>query len=242
MKTPNRFAPATVAQIPELKSLKRNGHAGMEWIPAGTFNMGADNQQAAPDEYPKHKVTLHGFWMDATEVTNAQFAAFVKATNYLTTAERKPDWNELKKELPPGTPKPNDSLLVAASLIFNPPNHPVDLSDYTQWWKWEKGADWKHPRGPKSSLAGRDDYPVVQVSYEDAQAYCRWAGKRLPTEAEWEWAARGGLVNKIYPWGNEPADKGKPKGNFWQGDFPYHNTVKDKFYGLAPVKFFDPNG
>jgi len=217
-------------------------HAGMVWIKPGDFMMGGDNKQASPDEYPKHKVMVKGFWMDATEVTNAQFAKFIKATGYITTAERKPDWNDLKKQLPPGTPKPDDSVLVAASLVFTPPSHPVDLNNYAQWWSWQKGANWKHPQGPKSSIVGKDNYPVVQVSWYDAVAYCKWAGKRLPTEAEWEWAARGGLNNNIYPWGNEPVDEGKIKANTWQGHFPYQNSLRDKFYGLAPTASFSANG
>lgn len=204
--------------------------------------MGGDNNQAADDEYPKHKVTVDGFWMDTTEVTNAEFAKFVLATGYITTAERKPDWNALKKQLPPGTAKPDDSLLVAASLVFDPPNHAVDLNDYTQWWQWKKGANWRHPHGPGSNIKGKEHYPVVHVSWFDAVAYSKWAGKRLPTEAEWEWAARGGLQNKIYPWGNEAMDEGKPKANTWQGHFPYQNTLRDKFYGLAPVASFPANG
>jgi formylglycine-generating enzyme len=239
---PKRFAALNTAPIivPDLKTA--DSHKGMVWIKTGTYMMGGDNQQAAADEYPKHKVTVNGFWMDATTVTNAQFAKFVKATGYITTAERKPDWNQLKKQLPPGTPKPDDSVLVAASLVFDPPKHAVDLNDYTQWWAWKKGADWKHPHGIGSSIKGKDNYPVVHISWYDAVAYSKWAGKRLPTEAEWEWAARGGLQNKIYPWGNEPVDAGKPKANTWQGHFPDNNTVKDKFYGLAPVGSFAPNG
>ncbi|MDB5090202.1 MAG: formylglycine-rating enzyme family protein [Mucilaginibacter sp.] len=217
-------------------------HEGMVLIKAGTFMMGGDNAQAAADEYPKHKVIVNDFWMDKTEVTNAQFARFVKATGYITTAELKPNWEELKKQVPPGTPKPNDSLLVAASLVFSPPNHAVPLDDYSQWWVWKKGASWKHPQGPGSSIKGKDNLPVVQVSWYDAVAYCKWSGKRLPTEAEWEWAARGGLKNNIYPWGNEPVDQGKPKANTWQGHFPDNNTLKDKFYGLAPVASFAANG
>ncbi|MDR3696820.1 formylglycine-generating enzyme family protein [Mucilaginibacter sp.] len=217
-------------------------HNGMVWIKTGTFMMGGDNNQAADDEYPKHKVTVDGFWMDTTEVTNAEFAKFVLATGYITTAERKPDWNALKKQLPPGTAKPDDSLLVAASLVFDPPNHAVDLNDYTQWWQWKKGANWRHPHGPGSNIKGKEHYPVVHVSWFDAVAYSKWAGKRLPTEAEWEWAARGGLQNKIYPWGNEAMDEGKPKANTWQGHFPYQNTLRDKFYGLAPVASFPANG
>ncbi|MGZ3754088.1 MAG: formylglycine-generating enzyme family protein [Mucilaginibacter sp.] len=217
-------------------------HEGMVYIKAGTFMMGGDNKQAAADEYPKHKVMVTGFWMDATEVTNAQFKKFVDATGYVTTAEQKPDWNEIKKQLPPGTPKPDDKLLVAASLVFTPPNTPVDLNNYSQWWSWKPGASWKHPQGPGSTIKGKDNFPVVQVSWYDAVAYCKWAGKRLPTEAEWEWAARGGLTNNIYPWGNEPVNEGKPKANTWQGHFPDKNTMQDKFYNAAPVKSFAPNG
>lgn len=218
------------------------GHEGMVFIKTGTFLMGADNKQASPDEYPKHKVTVNGFWIDATEVTNAEFSRFVKATHYVTTAEKKPDWNELKKQLPPGTEKPDDSLLVPASLVFSAPTHPVNLNDYSQWWTWKQGADWKHPHGPGSSIKGKENYPVVHISWYDAVAYCKWAGKRLPTEAEWEWAARGGLQRNVYPWGNEPVDQGKVKANTWQGNFPDKNTVKDKFYGLAPVSSFAANG
>jgi formylglycine-generating enzyme required for sulfatase activity len=242
MKAPARFASVKLNTAPDADSFNTANHANMVWIPGGTFGMGADNKQSSPDEYPKHKVSVSGFWMDATEVTNAQFAAFVKATGYITTAEHKPDWNELKKQLPPGTPKPDDSQLVPASLVFSSPGHAVNLNDYSQWWRWEKGASWKHPQGPKSNLIGKANYPVVQISYYDAQAYCKWAGKRLPTEAEWEWAARGGLKDKIYPWGNEPVNVGKPRGNFWQGEFPAHNDMTDKFYGSAPVKSFNPNG
>ncbi|MBB3054620.1 formylglycine-generating enzyme family protein [Mucilaginibacter gotjawali] len=227
---------------PAVSIAAKPSHNGMVWIKTGTFMMGGDNNQAADDEYPKHKVTVDGFWMDTTEVTNAEFAKFVRATGYITTAERKPDWNALKKQLPPGTAKPDDNLLVAASLVFDPPNHAVDLNDYTQWWLWKKGANWRHPHGSGSNIKGKEHYPVVHVSWFDAVAYSKWAGKRLPTEAEWEWAARGGLQNKIYPWGNEAVDEGKPKANTWQGHFPYQNTLRDKFYGLAPVASFPANG
>ncbi len=220
----------------------RAPHPGMVWIPGGSFRMGADNGQAQPDEYPKHTVTVSGFWIDRTEVTNAQFAAFVKATGYITTAEQAPDWNKLKLQLPPGTPRPDDSLLVAASLVFSPPDHPIDLDDYAQWWAWKKGANWRHPHGPGSNIRGKENYPVVHVSWLDAVAYCKWAHKRLPTEAEWEFAARGGLTDKVYPWGNEAVTEGSAKGNFWEGHFPDRNTAADHYYYTAPVGSFAPNG
>lgn len=210
-------------------------------IPGGTFMMGGDNDQARPDEYPKHKVTVEGFWMDETEVTNAQFREFVEATGYVTTAEKKPDWEEIKKQLPPGTPKPSEDVLVASSLVFTPPNHPVQLNNAGQWWSWVQSANWRQPEGPGSSINGKDDYPVVHVSWYDAMAYAKWAGKRLPTEAEWEWAARGGLEEKIYPWGDEHVEAGKPKANSWQGRFPDKNTLKDQYYDAAPVKSFPAN-
>jgi len=219
-----------------------SAHPNMIWIPGGTFNMGGDNKEAQPDEYPKHTVTVSGFWMDKTEVTNAQFAAFVKATNYITTAEKKPDWNQLKKQLPPGTAKPDESLLVAASLVFSPPDHPIDLNDYSQWWAWKKGASWRHPQGPGSDIKGNEKYPVVHISWYDAVAYCKWAGKSLPTEAEWEFAARGGLKDNVYPWGNEGVNTGNSKGNFWDGHFPDKNTETDHYYHIAPVASFVPNG
>ena len=216
--------------------------AGMVSIPGGEFMMGADNEQADKDEYPKHKVILDPFWIDQHEVTNDQFAKFIESTGYVTTAERKPDWEELKKQLPPGTPKPDESLLVAASLVFTPPKQEVDLNDYSQWWSWVPGASWKHPEGPGSTIEGKGNYPVIHVSWDDAMAYCKWAGKRLPTEAEWEYASRGALQNNIYPWGNEHINNGKAKANTWEGNFPYKNTAFDTFPGIAPVKSFAPNG
>ncbi|BAV08035.1 Formylglycine-generating enzyme, required for sulfatase activity, contains SUMF1/FGE domain [Filimonas lacunae] len=240
MRTPSRFG--AISDTPAIKESSAASTEGMVLIPAGIFDMGGDNNQASNDEYPKHKVKLNAFWIDATEVTNAQFRAFVKATGYVTTAERKPDWDELKKTLPPNTPKPPDSVMVAASLVFHTTNGPVDLQDYNQWWSWVPGASWQHPEGPGSSITGKDNYPVVQVSWFDAVAYCKWAGKRLPTEAEWEFAARGGLLNHIYPWGNEHINTGKPKANSWEGSFPYKNDKKDGFATLAPAKQFAANG
>ncbi len=238
MQVPQRFA------IHDTTTIQPSGDtsvAGMVRLTGGTFDMGGDNNQASADEYPKHKVTVKPFYIDVTEVTNAQFRKFVEATGYITTAERKPDWEELKKSLPPNTPKPPDSLLVAASLVFKQTNHAVNLSDYSQWWNWISGASWKHPQGAESSIDGKDNYPVVHVSWDDAMAYCKWAGKRLPTEAEWEFAARAGLSNQIYSWGNEHVNSGSPKTNSWEGKFPYYNEQKDGFIKSAPVKSFPPN-
>lgn len=216
-------------------------HEGMVYIPGGTFMMGGDNDQARADEFPKHKVEVSGFWMDIQEVTNAQFQKFVEATAYVTVAERKPDWEEMKKQLPAGTPKPDESLLVPASLVFNPPSHPVNVNGGPVWWSWVQDASWKMPEGAGSDLKNKENYPVVHVAWEDAMAYCKWAGKRLPTEAEWEYAARGGLSNEIYPWGNQNVDEGSVKANSWQGQFPNQNTSRDGFYGSSPVKSFQPN-
>lgn len=204
--------------------------------------MGADNEQGRADEYPKHSVRVNGFYMDATEVTNDQFAAFVSATGYVTTAEKDVKWEDLQKQVAPGTPKPPDSLLQAASLVFVQRAGTVNLQDYSQWWEWRRGANWKHPQGEGSSLVGKGSYPVVHVSWDDAVAYCKWAGKRLPTEAEWEYAARGGFLNNVYPWGNENVDVGKPRCNYWQGSFPIQNEQKDGYAGSAPVRSFGFNG
>lgn len=236
---PARFATATTANAAITAGTA--SHEGMVWIPDGTYQMGASDNEGRPDEYPQHMVKVEGFWMDATEVTNAQFKKFVQATGYLTTAEKAPNWEEMKKQLPPGTPKPPDSVLVAASLVFTPPNHAVALNDASQWWSWRKGADWQHPEGAGSTIEGKDHYPVVQISWEDAAAYAKWAGKRLPTEAQWEFAARGGLDNQSYPWGSEAIESGSPKANTWQGSFPNKNTGWDQFPNAAPVKSFAAN-
>jgi formylglycine-generating enzyme len=214
---------------------------GMVWIAGGEFMMGAADNEGRADEYPRRKMAIKGFWMDAAEVTNAQFRKFVEATGYITTAEKDPDWEELKKQLPAGTPKPADSLLKASSLVFTPTAHAVSLNDVSQWWTWTRGADWKHPQGPGSSIQGKDNHPVVHISWYDAVAYCKWAGKRLPSEAEWEYAAKGGSKSNIYPWGNEDPESGKAKANTWQGAFPYQNKVSDAYYRTSPVRSFAAN-
>lgn len=239
MSLPQRFGPGNTALV------TFNGDSsttGMVYIPGGKFMMGADNDQADEDEYPKHEVAVEAFLMDATEVTNAQFQKFVESTGYITTAEKKPDWEVIKKTLPPGTKKPLDEMLVAASLVFVETQAPVDLNDFSQWWSWVPGASWKQPQGPGSSIKGKENYPVVHVSWFDAMAYCQWSGKRLPTEAEWEFAARGGAINNIYSWGNEHVNEGKPKTNSWEGKFPYLNEQKDGFIKSAPIKSYMPNG
>jgi len=234
--------PATSADKPNQRDAATGKPvpAGMVWIPGGEFSMGSTDPLARPDEGPVHRVQVDGFWMDATEVTNAQFAEFEAATGYKTVAERPVDWEELRKQLPPGTPKPADEMLKPGSLVFTPPDHPVDLRGYDQWWTWTTGADWRHAEGPASSIEGRVDHPVVHIAYEDAVAYCAWAGKSLPTEAQWEFAARGGLDHKVNVWGDEPVDANR--GNIWQGHFPDKNTEEDGFARAAPVKSFPPNG
>ena len=214
----------------------------MVYIPAGSFLMGGKSEWAEPDEYPRRKVGVSPFFMDKTEVTNAEFAKFVEATGYVTTAERELDWEVMKQELPPNTPKPPDSIFQPGSLVFRPTDGPVDLRDLTQWWEWTLGANWRHPEGPGSSLEGRMDHPVVHVSLEDAKAYANWVGKRLPTEAEWEWAAMGGLEDPIYPWGNTPSQEASTKANFWQGVFPFRNDSLDGYVRTAPVRSYPANG
>ncbi len=204
---------------------------GMILIKAGTYEMGGDNEQARADEFPKHKVILTSFWIDETEVTNAQFIKFVDATNYITTAEKDFEYkDETGKTV----------YQKAGSLVFKKLSKD-EVANPNNWWQYTEGANWKHPQGPTSSIDDKDNFPVVHVSWYDAEAYCKWSGKRLPTEAEWEFAARGGLVNNIYPWNNESANEGKQKCNIWNGNFPYENTLSDNYERSAPVKSFAPN-
>jgi formylglycine-generating enzyme len=239
------FLAATAAAFFATKFVRHRKAAppGMVHIPGGEFTMGTDDKLGWPDEKPAHRVLVDPFWMDEHEVTNAEFRKFVDATGYQTTAERAPTVEEVLAQLPPGTPPPDPNDLVPGSLVFTPTTQPVSLDNYSQWWKWTPGANWRHPDGPESNIEGRENYPVVQVSWDDAVVYCRWAGKRLPTEAEWEFAARGGLDHKRYAWGDDSPDEMKtPPANTWQGRFPYENSKRDGYDLLAPVKSFAPNG
>lgn len=211
-------------------------------IEQGIFSMGASNQNGALNrEYPIHKVKISSFLMDIHEVTNAQFKKFIDESGYVTTAEKKIDWGVLKKQLPENIPKPDEELFEPGSLVFSIPEEVSSLIDFSQWWKWTKGASWKHPQGPNSSIIGIENHPVVHISYQDANEYAKWYGKRLPTEAEWEWAARGGLKNNIYPWGNENVNEGDAKCNFWSGNFPLENNEKDGYILTAPVMNYPAN-
>ncbi len=204
----------------------------MVWIPGGTFRMGSADFY--PEERPVHDVTVDGFWMDDHPVTVAEFRRFVKATGHVTLAEQPPD--------PADYPDADPDLLVPGSLVFHRTRGPVDLDDYSNWWSWIPGAQWRHPEGPGSTLDGRERHPVTHVAYDDARAYAAWAGKELPTEAEWEFAARGGLDGATYAWGDEFAPRGRQMANTWQGEFPWQNLLLDKYERTSPVKSFPPNG
>tara|TARA_B110000285_G_C15079810_1_gene592838 strand:+ start:399 stop:1556 length:1158 start_codon:yes stop_codon:yes gene_type:complete len=225
-----------------LESIITSHLDSMVVIEQGIFSMGASDQNGALNrEYPVHRVKVNSFMMDIHEVTNAQFKTFIEESGYITTAEKKIDWEELKKQLPRNTPKPKDKLLEPGSLVFSMPNEVTSLIDFSQWWKWIKGANWKQPKGPNSTIIGLENHPVVHISFQDANEYAKWYGKRLPTEAEWEWAARGGLNNNIYPWGNENVNEGEAKCNFWSGNFPLENNEKDGYILSAPVMTYPAN-
>jgi formylglycine-generating enzyme len=205
---------------------------GMIHIPGGTFRMGSDKHY--PEEAPVHRVTVGAFWIDRTPVTNRQFRKFVDATGHVTFAEIPPDPKDYPGALP--------HMLGAGSLVFSPPDHRVDTRDWSQWWTFKFGANWKRPYGPGSSIKGLDDHPVVQVAYRDAEAYAKWAGKELPTEAEFEFAARGGLEDAEFAWGDELVPGGKHMANLWQGEFPQQNLSLDGYERTSPVMAFPPNG
>ena len=205
---------------------------GMRWIPGGTFAMGSEDFY--PEERPVRSVAVDGVWMDEQPVTNLEFGRFVKATGYVTVAQRAPD--------PADFPGADPDLLVPGSLVFQPSAGPVDLGDFRNWWAYVPGAYWRRPEGPGSNLGGRERHPAVHVAYEDAEAYAAWAGKALPTESEWEHAARGGLDGAVYAWGDQFAPGGRMMANTWQGEFPWQNLDADGYAGTSPVGSYRPNG
>ncbi len=202
------------------------------WIEGGSFRMG--DERFYPEERPVHEVDVEGFWIETCPVTNREFARFVAETDYVTFAERPPD--------PALYPEASPEQLVPGSIVFRPPSRPVGLDDWRRWWEWMPGASWRHPEGPDSSLAELDDHPVVHVAPEDAEAYARWQGKSLPTEAQWEYAARGGLDGAVFAWGDEAEPEGRPLANTWKGEFPWKNLALDGFTRTSPVGSFPPNG
>jgi formylglycine-generating enzyme required for sulfatase activity len=204
----------------------------MRWVGGGTFSMGSEDFY--PEERPVHELSVDGFWIDEHQVTVGEFRRFVRSTGYTTLAERPLDAARY--------PDTDPELLVPGALVFRKTSGPVDLDDYRNWWEYVPGATWKHPEGPGSTLHGRERHPVTQVAFEDAEAYATWAGKGLPTEAEWEFAARGGLEGKAFVWGDEFAPKNKMMANTWQGEFPWQNLVLDRYEGTSPVGSFPPNG
>ncbi len=237
-KPDNRFEPT----IPNTAPAPGTVPSGMVWIPGGEFSMGAEDppgnaevgMRATIDSRPVHRVYVDGFYMDKTDVTNAQFAEFVRATGYVTVAEKTPSSTDF-----PGAPLEN---LMAGSVVFTPPDHPVSLRNHYQWWSYIRAANWRQPQGPEDDIRGKDQYPVVQIAYEDAVAFASWAGKRLPTEAEWEFAARGGLTGQPFPWGDEFRPKGKWMANTHQGTFPTNDTGADGHAGISAVAQYPPNG
>jgi formylglycine-generating enzyme required for sulfatase activity len=238
VRASDRFLPT----IEDQKPLPEPAPRGMVWVPGGEFSMGARDPQNArdtvgmretTDSRPVHRVFVDGFWMDATEVTNEEFARFVKATGYVTLAERVPRVEDF-----PGAPPES---LVPGSVVFTPPNHDVPLNNPYQWWSEVDGTSWRHPLGPGSSIVGKERFPVVHIAYVDALAYAEWSGKRLPTEAEWEFAARGGLSGKLFPWGDEFQEGGRWMANTHQGHFPNQDTGHDSHAGVAAVAQFPPN-
>ena len=217
---------------PSATMLDTRDRADMVFIPGGTFRMGSDKHYA--EEAPVHRVTVGAFWIDRTPVTNRNFRKFVTATGHVTFAEIPPDPKDYPGALP--------HMLKAGSLVFDPPNHPVDTRDWSQWWTFKFGANWRRPYGPRSSIGGLDDHPVVHVTYRDAEAYAKWAGKDLPTEAEFEFAARGGLDGAEFAWGDELTPGNRQMANTWQGTFPFENLALDGYKRTSPVTAFPPNG